>query len=255
METLGFIGSGTITEAIVRGLKASARHEQPVLLSPRNAEVSSRLSATFTGVKVGLDNQDVADRSGLLVLAVRPQIAETVLKGLRLGQNHRVISLIAGLDQQTIADWTGARSVCRAIPLPFVSSGRDTTPIYPPDPEGLSFFEALGGAIPISTLAEFNTFAALSALMGSYFGIAQTAADWGTRKGLQEAQARQYIARLFGNLADTLRDEPLRMEQLRDEHSTRGGLNEQAFRDFSNQGGTAALDAALDGVLARVTGG
>ncbi|MDE3028119.1 MAG: NAD(P)-binding domain-containing protein, partial [Paracoccaceae bacterium] len=117
METIGFIGTGTITAAIVRGLKASNPRGRPVLLSPRNADLSAALAAQLAGVEVAASNQDVLDRTDLVVLAVRPQVAEVVLRGLRFAPDTPVISLIAGLDHDRLRDLTGATRICRAIPL------------------------------------------------------------------------------------------------------------------------------------------
>lgn len=256
MTSIGFIGTGTITAAMVRGIRASDKlRDWPVLLSPRNAELAAQLAGAFAGVTVGQSNQDVADRSELLVLAVRPQIAQEVLTGLALRADHRVISLIAGLDHEQIARWTGAGRVCRAIPLPFVAQGRDATPVFPPDPEAVALFGALGQALPVATQRDFDAFAALSALMASFFGIAEIASDWGARQGLTPDQSRAYVGQLFGNLGEVLRQDPLAVERLRAEHATRGGLNEQLFAEFRSLGGEAALQAGLDGILRRVSPG
>ena len=178
-----------------------------------------------------------------------------VLTGLALRADHRVISLIAGLDHGQIARWTGAGRVCRAIPLPFVAQGRDATPVFPPDPEAVALFGALGQALPVATQRDFDAFAALSALMASFFGIAEIASDWGARQGLTPDQSRAYVGQLFGNLGEVLRQDPLAVERLRAEHATRGGLNEQLFAEFRSLGGEAALQAGLDGILRRVSPG
>jgi pyrroline-5-carboxylate reductase len=251
---LGFIGTGTITAAMVRGLKTSSLRDRQVILSPRNAATAAELARTFDGVTVAHSNAAVAAACRDLVLAVRPQVAEAVLRDLQLGPDHRVVSLIAGLDHRTVAAWTGAGSVCRAIPLPFIATGRDMTPVYPPDPAALALFGALGGALPVAARPDFDTLATLSALMGSFFGLAEIAAGWAAGQGLPADQAQHYVARLFANLADALRANPLAAEALREEHSTRGGLNEQLFRDFRTLGGEAALRGALDAVMARVAG-
>lgn len=253
MTRVGFIGTGAITAAMVRGIRASAAlRDWPVLLSPRNAETAAALAGAYAGVSVGLSNQDVADRSDLLILAVRPQIAHEALPAMALRADHRVISLIAGLDHGQIARWTGAVRVCRAIPLPFVARGSDATPVYPPDPEALSLFGALGQALPVATQRDFDVFGALSALMASFFGIAEIASDWGAARGLAPDQATAYVGQLFGNLGEVLRQDPLAVERLRADHSTRGGLNEQLFAEFRALGGEAALRAGLDGILRRV---
>lgn len=254
LSVLGFVGTGTITAAMVDGIRSSRLDRSPVLLSPRNDEVARRLAATYADVVIATDNQDVVDRSDIVILAVRPQQAEAVLKDLRVRTDQKVISLIAGLDHKVIAEWTGATSVCRAIPLPFIAKGRGVTPVFPPEPAAVELFEALGGDLPVPDIAAFNTFAALSALMGSYFGIAEIATYWARQQGLPDEQSRPYVAALFGNLGDILREHPMQLEQLRIDHSTRGGLNEQMFADFQKQGGAEALMAAMDGVLNRIRG-
>lgn len=253
MARIGFIGTGSISAAMVRGIRASALRDWPILLSPRNAHVAQELAAGFPGVGVGLGNQDVADSSEIVILAVRPQVAEDVLTNLLLRPDQKVISLIAGLDHRQIADWTGAGAVCRAIPLPFIAKGQDVTPVFPPDPEAVAFFDAIGQALPVPDLEIFNTFGALSALMASFFGIAEIASDWGTRQGMAPDLARRYVGRLFGNLGDVLRENPLDVEALREGHSTKGGLNEQLFSDFCANGGEAALRGGLDAILRRVS--
>jgi pyrroline-5-carboxylate reductase len=147
MGAIGFVGTGRITEAMVRGLKRSALADRPILLSPRSVEVGARL-ALLPRVTVAASNQAVLDGAGLVILAVRPQIAAEVLQGLRFRQDHQVISLIAGLDHGLIGQMTGVSSVCRAIPLPFVETCQDATPVFPPHPEALARFYADGEARP-----------------------------------------------------------------------------------------------------------
>ena len=254
MATIGFIGTGTIAAAMVQGIRNSSMRAWPIILSPRNDRVSASLAAAFPDVTVASSNQDVADGSDLVILAVRPQVAEEVLSRLAFRPDHVVISLIAGLDHHQVANWTGAGTVCRAIPLPFIALGRDATPVFPPDPQVTAFFNALGQALPVTELADFNTFAALSAMMATFFGIAEIAGEWGATQGLDREQAQHYIAQLFGNLSQGLQERPLDSVSLRTEHSTKGGLNEQLFEDFCRNGGKSALTGGLDAILRRVAG-
>jgi len=69
------------------------------------------------------------------------------------------------------------------------------------------------------------------------------------------AQAKSYLAPLFESLARTAaKPDAPGFETLREEFSTKGGLNEQVFVDFDQHGGGKALTDALDGVLARIRG-
>lgn len=254
IRRLGFIGTGTIAAAMVRGLKSSPLRDWPILLSPRSPDVAGRLAEEFSGVSVAAGNQDVIDGSDIVVLAVRPQVAQAVLQGLRFRAEQEVVSLIAATPATAISDWTGAARVCRAIPLPFVEHRRDVTPVYPPHPAAMQLFDALGRALPVHDQATFDLYGALSALMATYFGLVETAAGWARDQGLPDADARAYLSGLFHNLGIILNDSPQNLPELQADHATAGGLNEQVSSDFAALGGNAALAKALTDVLLRIRG-
>lgn len=246
---LGFIGTGVIAAAMVEGLGGDA------VLSPRGAGVAADLARRFPGVTVADSNQAVVDQCDLVVLAIRPQVAEEVVRSLRFRSGQKVLSLVAATPIETIRAWTRPDlTITRAIPLPFVAERRCVTPVFPPDPEVMALFDRLGQAVGCLTPHEFDLLAVGSALMGSYFGLLSTAQDWLVREGLPEASARSYLAGLFANLGRVAEARPESFDRLRDEHSTRGGLNEQMFRVLAETGGTEALRRALDAVLKRVQG-
>lgn len=248
--TLGFIGTGAMAAAMVEGLGGEG-----ILLSPRGAEVAAGLARRFPGVRIAADNQAVVDGSDMVVLAVRPQVAEAVIRPLRFRAGQKVVSLIAATQIDALRDWIGLDlPIIRAIPLPFAADRASVTPIFPPDAETAALFDRLGTALACRDIAEFDLFAVGSALMGSYFGLLETAQGWLAAEGLEDSAARTYLAGLFANLGKVASESPADFATLRAEHSTPGGLNEQIFRDFAAGGGTAALTGALDRVLARVRG-
>lgn len=252
MARLGFIGTGTITAAMVRGLKGSVLRDWPIVLSPRNAKLAQCLAKTLPGVTVADSNQTVIDTVDVVVLAVRPQVAASVLDGLRIRAEQPVISLIAATPSDRISHWTGATQVCRAIPLPFVEERSDVTPVFPPLPVAMQLFGALGTALQVRDQATFDLYAAVSGLMGTYFGLMETSAQWAEGNGLSASDARAYLAGLFHNLSRVAQQSPHSFAELRAQHSTTGGLNEQVHAEFDSLGGTAALNAALDAVLRRI---
>lgn len=248
--TLGFIGTGTMAAAMVEGLGGG-----DILLSPRGAEVAADLARRFPGVRVAADNQAVIDGSAMVVLAVRPQVAEAVIRPLRFRPGQTVVSVIAATQITSLRDWIGLDlPIIRAIPLPFAANRASVTPLFPPDADVAALFNRLGTALPCESLAEFDLLAVGSALMGSYFGLLETAQGWLVAQGLNDKAARTYLAGLFANLGKVAAESPAGFATLRAEHSTPGGLNEQIFRDFAAAGGTAALTSALDRVLDRVRG-
>ena len=249
---LGFIGTGTITAHIVRGLKSSALADGQVVLSPRSADVAAALAA-LPGVTVAADNQAVIDAADVVVLAVRPQVADEVLRPLHFAPGRPVISLIAGLSLELLHELTGAHDICRAIPLPSVEARACVTPVYPPKPDAMRLFAALGQALPVETLAAFDAYGTGSAVMATWFGFAEIALDWMANHGIPRDDAETYIRGLFANLGEAIRDEGRSLDSLREAHATKGGLNEQTWRVFRETGGDKALKAGMDSVLARIT--
>jgi pyrroline-5-carboxylate reductase len=246
---LGFIGTGNITAAMVEGLGGG------VILSPRGVAVAADLARRFPDVTVADSNQAVVDQCDMVVLAIRPQVAEAVVRDLRFRAGQKVLSLVAATSVETIRGWIGLDlPVIRAIPLPFVAERRCVTPIIPPDAEVAALFDRLGQAVECRTQAEFDLLAVGSALMGSYFGLLEATEGWLVERGLPEAAARGYMAGLFANLGRVAEGSGKAFCALREEYSTRGGLNEQVFRVFGEEGGVQALRVALDQVLERVRG-
>src|SRR5262245_31111364 len=142
--TVGFIGTGAITAAIVTGLNAEGGSRYAIRLSPRNAAVAAGLASRFAKVSVCGSNQEVLDASHTVVLAVRPQVAAQVLSRLRFASGHIVISLIAGFSTDRIADLVSPVSnISRAIPLPSVAQRRCPIAIYPPGGPAADLFGPL----------------------------------------------------------------------------------------------------------------
>ena len=251
---LGFIGTGTITEAIVTGLVSGEETAPEIIVSPRSAKTAARLAALSSQVTVADDNQHVVDGADMLFLAVRPDVAEAVVRALRFRPGQQVVSLIATVDHATLRALIGVPvNLVRAVPLPFVATRSGVTTIFPPDPAVEAFFSPLGTAVACKTIEEFDVLAAASALMGSYFGIMDHLVGWMRSKGLPQESARTYLAQHFLSLATVaFRNPSTPLEDLRHEYSTKGGLNEQMFAEYHNAGGNEALTHALDVVLARI---
>src|SRR5262249_49560841 len=94
---LGFVGTGSITESVVKGLVKARNDLEVIVVSPRNTEVAARLAALHHRIRIARDNQSVVDSSDVVFLAVRPQVASDVVAGLEFHPGQRVVSFVAGL--------------------------------------------------------------------------------------------------------------------------------------------------------------
>jgi pyrroline-5-carboxylate reductase len=253
---LGFIGTGTITSAIVTGLLSDPALAGSIVVSPRGREVAARLAASFRDVSVGASNQQVLDECDVVFVAVRPQVASEVLSPLRFESRHRVISLVATFSRDRIAELVRpAERVCCAVPLPMVAQRRGPTLIFPPDPVAKRLFDGLGAGIQVATEPEFQALWASTAAMASYFMVVGEVQSWLERQGVAAATAREYAARLFEGLSRVPRESEASFAELAGEFSTRGGLNEQMAAALADCGALKAWRTALDEVLVRIRGG
>jgi pyrroline-5-carboxylate reductase len=255
IRTLGFVGTGTITKAVVTGLRTSG-HSCDIVVSPRNADVADALARTFDRISVAGTNQAVIDASDVVFLAVRPQIAARVLAELQFHQRQHVISLIATYSRQQIGSMLrGAGKVVCAVPQPTVAMMDGPTVIFPRDPIAASLFGRLGHVVETDSEDAFHALFAATAAMASYFHWLDASSSWLESKGLAAAQARQYVAAMFHGLGGVPLQSDLPFKDLAGEFKTRGGLNEQLADKLTDSGVFEAYRGGLDAILDRVARG
>ena len=252
--TLGFIGTGSIASAIVTGLHLPGSLPVRIVLSPRNNEMASRLAARFAGVVVGATNQGVLDQCDTVVLAVRPQVAESVLRELRFKESHRIISVVATFSIDRLGRLTApARNITRAVPLPSAAQGQSPTAIFPDDDTVMRFFQQLGPPFSVDTEEQFNAIGAASSMVASYFAFADSLVSWLGLRGVPAAPARDYVSRLLPSLQEEAGHNPgLGFRAMAVAHATPGGLNEQILKYLDAHGVFNTINDALDAVMQRV---
>jgi pyrroline-5-carboxylate reductase len=237
---LGFVGTGAITAAIVTGLNSAPGKQHSIRLSPRNAKIASELATRLPGVLVAASNQDVLDSGDVIVLAVRPQVAQSVVSELRFRPDHHVISLISTFSLASISGLVApATKVTRAVPLPSVA-----------DRLVAELFDRLGTAIEVESESEFDALCAATATIASYFAFADAIASWLAGQGVPGPKARDYVTRIFAGLNVEVAGRSLK--SLADGHSTRGGINEQLLTHLAEHHVFENLSQGLDAVLRRI---
>jgi pyrroline-5-carboxylate reductase len=252
---IGFIGTGTITKAVVTGMIRFGVPFDSIALSPRNAHIAAQLAALDSRVKVCESNQAVLDASDVVCLAVLPQTAPEVLGALTFDARHHVISFIAGISLDRIrALVRRSAKVMRAIPLPAVAFGKGSTAICPRDEITAALFAPLGEAVEVDDEHQFDALSAATATMAAFFALLEEQASWLVGQGLPYASARSFLSGYHVGLAHeaTQGDEPF--SKMIGHVSTPGGLNEQLCRELSERGTFAHYSEALERIMRRVQG-
>jgi pyrroline-5-carboxylate reductase len=249
---LGFIGCGNIASAVVEGFCGSAR-PRAIVVSPRNEGRSRDLEARFAQVRRAGSNQEVLDRCGTVVLAVRPAAAPEVLAALRFREDHAVLSLIPTLHRDPLMALVApAGRVFKVLPLPYVARHLGLVPFFPPDPEVAAALAPLGEPLPLHSERELHLLWAITGLISPFYALLETVQDWGVAEGADPATCKRYTASMFAclaALAEGRREGGF--DELAREAATPGGLNEMALKLV--RAGTAFPDftRALEAILGR----
>ena len=102
-KTIGFIGGGNMAEALIKGLLAGGVTATDLNVAEPDARRRTFLAERY-GVRCGEENAAVATGSDVIILAVKPQVAGTVLQGIggAVTEAQLLISIMAGVKTATI---------------------------------------------------------------------------------------------------------------------------------------------------------
>ena len=232
-HTIGFIGAGNMAEAMIRGLVRGGHvpPERIVASGPRRERLD-QLHAAY-GIDVTTDNLAVAQRSGIVVLSVKPQILAKVLRevGERLGANILTVSIAAGVDTESIEESIapGAR-VVRAMPNTPALVGAGATAISAgkhASETDLATARAMFDAVGITVVLDESHLDAVTGLSGSgpayIFLILEALADAGVKVGLSRRDAQRLAAQTVMGSAKLLLDTDEHPGKLKDMVTSPGG--------------------------------
>tara|TARA_R110001599_G_scaffold8651_3_gene41945 strand:- start:28935 stop:29741 length:807 start_codon:yes stop_codon:yes gene_type:complete len=253
---IGFIGTGAITESVVRGLHSKGSPFERILVSPRNAQRASTLASGFSDVTIAADNQAVIDESDIVCIAVRPQIAEKVLAPLEFPSHKTVLSFVATLSFESLRPWVApAACLFRMVPIPAVERGEGPVILFPPDEDLQELFAGLGTIVPVTSESDLHSLWAVTAFMAPYFGLLHAVSAWLRRRGLEPADADIFTSAFFDALSTTARAvHGEGFDELAREHATLGGLNEQLRRELAANDWFGLTAHGLDLILDRLEG-
>jgi pyrroline-5-carboxylate reductase len=226
-QKIALIGAGNMGTAVLRGILASGWGRQAeVVASHPKTEKASALSAEL-GIPIGKDNRDAAKDAGVVILAVKPQILESVLREIRpvLQEEQLLLSIAAGFSTSRIESALDFPiPVIRAMPnvaaivrlsATVLCAGRHATPSHLA--EARRIFEATGLVIELPEY-QLDAVTGLSGTGPMYvFQILEGLSDAGVRVGLsRDVSTTLTIQTLLGaaKMAEALKTHPAILKDL-----------------------------------------
>lgn len=95
---IGFIGTGNMGGAILRGFAASEASEGcRLLIHNRTSERSSRIAREIPGVEILPDNTRLAEESDMIIIGVKPNGVGEVLREISPNPDKLIVSMAAGV--------------------------------------------------------------------------------------------------------------------------------------------------------------
>jgi pyrroline-5-carboxylate reductase len=198
-QKVGFIGSGNMGEALIKGLVAANLVPPEAIYASDVRQERLRTLERQYGIQLLQDNAELVRQADIVVLAVKPQIMAPVVRQISAAVTPRklLISIAAGVSTMTIRAALGKEArLIRVMPntpalvLEGVTAIAKTDGLEPGDLDTASeIFSAVGRVV---TLDE-ELMDAVTGLSGSgpaYVAIVvESLADGGVKMGLDRATA------------------------------------------------------------------
>ena len=232
-HTIGFIGAGNMAEALVRGL-VRGNHVAPdkIMASAPRQDRLDELAKAY-GIHVTTNNRDVVAHAAVIVLSIKPQIADKVLRevGEHLKPGTLIVSICAGVSTETIeaAVADGVR-VVRAMPNTPALVGAGATAIAAgaqASEADLATARALFDAVGITVALDESHLDAVTGLSGSgpayVFLILEALSDAGVKVGLSRRNAQRLAAQTVMGSAKMLLETDEHPGKLKDMVTSPGG--------------------------------
>jgi pyrroline-5-carboxylate reductase len=243
---VGFCGSGNMAAAMARGWTGELGG---MLFSDSGSGRARALADELGGEAVA--NEELAARSDLLVLAVKPNKLEAVAP--QLGAAARVVSVLAATPLERLTAALPGAEVLRVMPNVGVEVRKGVLCVAgEADQEVRAALALLGHVVEIGD-GDFDEATAIMGCAPAYLALAVEAlADAGAAAGLDRELAGELVVETTAGTAELLRIR--HPADVRRAVTSPGGSTEAGLEALDREGARAAFEAAVTASLERMRG-
>ncbi len=205
MKTIGFIGLGNMAEAIISGLISSGNFSSDEIGAFRRDENKLKQSAEKLGIKAFESNEELVKNCKCIVLSVKPNALQEVLKPLKeiiCKVNPLVISIAAGQSIEKLQSLIGLdAAVVRVMPNINAIAGKSVSG-YAVSSEvsreqenfAVKFLKSFGDCVSVSE-ENFSAFSAIAGCSPAYaYLFFDAIARVGVKYGLTKKDALEIVS-------------------------------------------------------------
>ncbi|MEE9358480.1 pyrroline-5-carboxylate reductase [Candidatus Vondammii sp. HM_W22] len=260
-KNIAFIGGGNMAASLIGGLVADGYNPKRIIASDPDGEKLASLAARF-GVITVADNEEAVSQADVVVIAVKPQIAEQVARNLASAAQSKqplIVSIVAGVRESDLQIWLGGDlALIRTMPNTpaMIQAGASVLHAGPgvsSDQKNLaeSILRAVGLTLWVDNEEKMDAVTALSGSGPAYlFLVMESMEQAGIELGLPAESARLLTLQTALGAARMAMESSDGPATLRKKVTSPGGTTEAALA-IMEQGGvrrlfTQALTGARD---------
>ena len=254
-KRIAFIGCGVMGEAMASALlRAELVSVHQLTGGEPNPKRRSELQARL-GLKLTADNREAIQGTDLVVLAVKPQSLDAVIRDLagQLAPGQVVLSIIAGATIERLSHGLQHALIVRSMPNTPAQIGHGATVWYPApavDEAGQrlvqAVLESMGLAIRVDSEDAIDMATALSGTGPAYvFLIMEALIDAGVHLGFPRPIAEQLVQQTLLGSVLFARESGRHPAELRNMVTTPGGTSAAALYEMEKGGLRTAIARAV----------
>ena len=255
-----------MASSLIGGLLSNALEDEltpnEIMVFEPNSEKAQQLNAQFN-IRLANDNQQLLEHADVVVIAVKPQVLQSVLEPLSTNfkqKNPLIVSIVAGIRSITIERWLeGDYAVVRVMPNTPALVAAGASGLYANTRVSTAqkkITETLLNAVGISrwvnSEADIDSVTALSGSGPAYFMLfIKSLIDAAQTAGLDHDTAKQLALATASGSAKLIASSDASLQTLIDNVTSPGGTTEQALLSFHADQLPSIVNSAFEAARLR----
>ncbi|MBI3991533.1 MAG: pyrroline-5-carboxylate reductase, partial [Candidatus Omnitrophica bacterium] len=230
------------------------------ILSDRDTDKLKKLKKSYVNIRIASSNHELVDKCSAIILAVKPQQIEELMREIGRIQTHKLfISIAAGVKLNYLRRMLGKKAgLIRVMPNTPALVGEGMIALS--RGSGVSagewrlagkIFSSLGKTIQV----EEKKMGMVTAISGSgpayFFYMIEGMVEAGKRGGLSEKEALTLASKTASGSAKLLAQSQSSPEELRKQVTSKGGTTEAAINVFEKMGFKKILKEGITAAARR----
>ncbi len=261
---IGFIGCGNMAQAIIGGLTGNAGIESSsIIAADPNSNALDKVS-NERKIPTTTDNNEVAENSEVIFLAVKPQYYETVISGIkdRLSADQLIITIAPGKTLSWLAERLGSdKKIVRTMPNTPALVGAGITGVCRNSnvsDDDYKYALSLIGSFGLAEDVPESLMDCVVSVSGSspayVFMFIEAMADAAVADGMPRDKAYRFAAQAVMGSAKMVLDTGKHPAELKDMVCSPGGTTIEAVRVLEEKGMRSAVFEAMKACTKKAKG-